>query len=339
MIMSKILLLGPRFNKRNPHIVGGIVMLFEDLLIQLEKKSIEVKVIDTNKNNYSNKLTAFISIYFQFFISFSNIKHISIHGTANDYLFIAPIIVIFSKLFNKKISLRKFAGNFDDIHKNSNILRKVIINYILRNSNLNFFETKYLVHYFKEFNKNTYWFPNVRNDTNYKTTASFNKNFIFVGQISNEKGINTILEASRFLDESYKIHLYGNLIDYKIEDFSNLKNVSYKGPLDSSNILKKMSEYDLLILPSLREGYPGVIIEALSVGLPIISTNLEGIKEMINPSCSILINTNSYTELISAIKYFSNENYNSFRKKSIENFVHFDSEYQTSLFIDRISNL
>ena len=86
--MSKILLLGPKFNKNNPSKVGGIVVLFEDLIIQLKNQNIKFKVIDTNKENYKNKLIAFISIYFQFLINLRKADHISIHGTVKDYIYI-----------------------------------------------------------------------------------------------------------------------------------------------------------------------------------------------------------------------------------------------------------
>jgi len=333
--MSKILLIGPRFNQKDSKKIGGIVVLFEDLIQQFQKNNISFSIIDTNKNNYSNKIIAFISIYSQFLFLLFNHSHVSIHGTAKDYIFIAPMMVFISKLFNKKVSLRKFAGNFNEIYNKSNFLKRKLIKYILKNSDVNFFETKYLVKEFSTFNKNTFWFPNVRNDSLYKTSEKYNKKFIFVGNISKEKGIDTLLEVSNLLDNSFIIDLYGNLKDYQEKDFENF-NVKYKGTLKSDSVFEKMSEYDVLILPSLREGYPGVIIEAFSVGLPVIATKLAGISEMVNDNCAILIEKKDIKNLVNAINYFNNDNYREKRTYAIEQFNQFNSEKQTKLFLERI---
>ena len=124
--MSKILLFGPRFNKENPTKVGGIIVLFEDLIKQLDSEKIEYDIVDTNKDNYPNKLFAFLLIYFQFLTMLKKYTHISIHGTAQDYLFIAPFVIFISKLFNKKTSLRKFAGNFHHFYDNYNVIFKFL---------------------------------------------------------------------------------------------------------------------------------------------------------------------------------------------------------------------
>lgn len=334
--MSKLLLIGPRTNKKDPSKTGGIIVLFEDLLSQCKAMNIDFMVIDTNKSNYANKVIAFFLILFYSIAKIPKASHISLHGTANDYMLIAPIVVFFSKLFGKHISLRKFAGNFDVLYDNFSNIQKRIIDYALRKSDVNFFETKYLVETFKSQNKYTYWFPNVRKKSNFTVGKIYQKKFVFLGHVSKEKGIMELLNVSKLLDDSYTIDIYGSLIDdMKNIDFHEY-NINYKGKLNHGDVQQTFSDYNILVLPSYREGYPGVIIEALSVGLPIIATNLEGIKEMVNDKSSILIDPKNITQLKEAIESFDEKNYIKKSAFALKQFENFDSDKQTEKFLKKI---
>lgn len=337
MNFKKILFLGPKLNKVNPAISGGGAVLFEDLLAQTEDYDFKYKVIDTNGSNYLNNLTAYVSIILKFLFSYPQYKYISIHGTAKDYIWLAPVIIFFSKLLNKKISMRKFAGNFNDIYEKSNLITKFLIRYVLRTSDINFFETKYLVNNFKIYNKHTYWFPNTRPRPNLKKNKKeFTKRFIFVGHIRKEKGIIELLEASNQLDKSYVIDLYGSLFK-NVENIDfDIYHVNYKGSLKPEEVILKMSKYDVLVLPSYREGYPGVIIEALSLGLPVIATNLKGVKEIVNEKSSVLIDPKNVKQLKEAIESFDEMNYSEKSDAALKQFEKFDSKLQYDLFFKRI---
>ena len=334
---KNILLLGPLNNKHNNANTGGIVVLFADLLHQCSKHNIGYHVIDTNKDNYLNKIIGLFSIWFKLLINLNKFKYVSLHGTANDYFFIAPFIVFFGKLFGLHISLRKFAGNFDVLYEKSPKWKKYLVEYVLTNSDVNFFETKYLVEKFRMFNQNTYWFPNVRKKEDiYRARNKFSKKFIFVGYITEEKGIKELLEASNLLDERYCIDIYGKLAeDMKNFNFDTYR-ANYKGPIVNTEVLKTMVKYDVLVLPSYREGYPGVLIEALSIGLPVIATNLKGITEMIDETSSVLIPPKSILQLKQAMESFTISNYHDKSRTALKQFSQFDSDVQTNKFFEQI---
>ena len=333
-----ILLIGPQTNIKDPSKTGGIIVLFEDLLTHFKKNNIAYIVIDTNKENYSNKLIAFLKIYFDVLKNIRQVTHISLHGTANDYLLIGPYVALLSNFFNKRLSLRKFAGNFDEMYNNSSPMKKSIFNYTLKNSDINFFETKYLVSKFKKLNDNTFWFPNVRPKPKITRKIAYKKRFIFLGQVKEEKGIKEILEASNILDDTYKIDLYGDMSpDMKEVDFSKYK-ANYKGALQVEQVLEVLAQYDVLLLPTFwkGEGYPGVIIEALSLGIPIIATKLRGIKEMVDGSCSVLIEPKNTEELKKAIESFDNGNYQNMVENALKAFQKFNSDIQTKKYMEKI---
>ena len=339
--MKKLLLIGPLSNKHDASKSGGTVVLFELLLSELKENNIKFDVIDTLKENYYNSFFALISINFKLLKQIKNYELVSLHATANSLIIIGPIMTLLSKIFNRRTSIRKFAGNFHEIYQNSNKIKQRLIEYTLRNSSSNFFETKYLVEYFSKFNEHTYWFPNVRRiEIEPQLPKPYKKRFIYVGSIIKEKGIDEIIQVSNNLDKSYLIDMYGSIIDKKYnEDYFKKQNINYKGPLIPSDVLNIMNKYDVLLLPSYREGYPGVIIEAFSLGIPCIVTKLQGVMEMIEDKKNgLIVNVKSIKELEKAIKYIDEEKYIKLSINALESFKYFDSQVQTSLFLKRISN-
>lgn len=339
--MQPLLLLGPRTNKTSPEITGGVIVLFEQLLSDLDKLGIDYKVIDLNSKNYSSKLTATLFIYFSVLTKIGHYRHISIHGTASVYYTIAPLVIFLAKFMGKTTSLRKFAGNFNQFYENCGIAKRKIIELVLKGADFLFFETKYLVEYFSKFNGNSLWFPNVRSELIKPILPRvYTKRFVFISHVNKGKGIDQILEASLLLDKSFTIDIYGPITDndYTVEYFSNY-NIRYKGALKSSKVLEILNTYDVLLLPSYRdeEGYPGIIIEAYSLGIPIIATNLKPIREICeNHKEGILINPKNSGELAEAMISMNSENYEYLSNNAWQKFNEFRSDVHTQKFINYI---
>jgi glycosyltransferase involved in cell wall biosynthesis len=118
------------------------------------------------------------------------------------------------------------------------------------------------------------------NKCNYKNV------FLFVGRLSNAKNIPLLLDV--FSDKSMldsKVLIIGDGESALKEEVLEVerrtdKRVEYLG--QKSNVVDYMASVDALILVSKHEGMPIVVLEALQVGLPIISTPVGGIPEMID---------------------------------------------------------
>jgi glycosyltransferase involved in cell wall biosynthesis len=112
-------------------------------------------------------------------------------------------------------------------------------------------------------------------------------NFVFVGRISEGKGIIEILKAREILRKGefkFKIDFFGPVE----EDFQLNSNVStYCGFLDfqgsAEQSYSRLAEYDCLLFPTYwkGEGFPGVIIDAFVAGLPVIATDWNMNRELI----------------------------------------------------------
>jgi glycosyltransferase involved in cell wall biosynthesis len=119
------------------------------------------------------------------------------------------------------------------------------------------------------------------------------------------KGIETILRSVPYLPSGVKIDLFGPLDEYMAEDINcrGSQCVRYRGILTQREVMTRLWDYDALVLPTSHagEGYPGVILEAFSHGLPVITTRWMSIPEIVDESCGILIETESVEEFVAAV--------------------------------------
>jgi len=336
---DKILLIGPRYNKRKPYMISGPIVLFEGLIKEFNQNNINYSVIDTNKLNYNVYFLSYFMILIQLIKTIPSNQHITLHSS-KDYMFFMPIILFYSKVWNKKVSLRKFGGETQNIYMNANFIFKKYLKYIFSNVDNLFFETKSLVNHFKNVNKNTFWFPNVRNRiAMIKEKKEYTKKFVFISHVIPTKGIDEILQAFTKLDKSYTIDIYGPMLYdyYNPKNFIGYDNITYKGALEPKEVIPILSQYDVLVLPSYKEGYPGIVIESYSLGIPVITTNLDSIREIVDDyKTGILINPKNVYELFDAIKYFDIENYKTMSKLAYEKFNLFESTLNTKKFINII---
>ena len=110
--------------------------------------------------------------------------------------------------------------------------------------------------------------------------------FLFVGRLIKEKGIFDLIEAMPLILKHTTCQL---LIAGSGKEIGNLKSViktkklennvtilGYQSPENLSSLYKCAS---IFILPSYSEGFPTVIAEAMSNGLPIVTTSIRGIKD------------------------------------------------------------
>lgn len=338
--IKSLLLLGPRYNKEDDHLVGGPIVLFEDLLRQLDVNALRYKAVDTNKKNYPTLVHAYLSIFWQLFRHAHACSHISLHSSRDYMVFGAPLVAL-GKLLGKETSLRKFGGEAAETCSESSGIKRCYLRMLFSSMDKLFFETKYLVSFFSTVNSKTFWFPNVRSRVQEpQMPRRFNKKFAFVSHVLKDKGIDEIIAASKALDESYCLDIYGPILndEYRSEDFARSK-ACYKGALAADEVLNVLNSYDIVLLPSYKEGYPGIIIEAYSLGIPVIATSLPSISEIVDPyETGVLVSPRNAEELLDAIMYFDADNYEKMSAKAYAKFDTFRSDLVTKQFIEILEN-
>ena len=106
---------------------------------------------------------------------------------------------------------------------------------------------------------------------------------------------------------SFSLVIYGHIYDLNFYRKLNKvvsENVSLKTAVPRSKMLETMQSFDCFILPSWNEGQPIVILEAMSMGLPIISTNVGDIPQVLGRDYSLYVKPHDVNSLENAILKF-----------------------------------
>jgi starch synthase len=104
---------------------------------------------------------------------------------------------------------------------------------------------------------------------------------LYVGALTQRKGIGYLLDAVKTLGSSVEFTMVGrkfgqsSCIDAAVREHRWIPGMPHNAVLD------EMAQNDVFVMPSLSEGLALVILEALSRGLPVITTTSSGAEEII----------------------------------------------------------
>ena len=135
----------------------------------------------------------------------------------------------------------------------------------------------------------------------------------YAGRLSEEKGVHYLIEAGSELKkgiETFKLVILGN--GPKREDLENMvkekdlgKEIIFTG--FQNNIEEWLPALDVFVLPSLTEGTPMALLEAMSVGIPVIASAVGGIPKIVkNGIDGLLINPGDSHDLYDKILLLKN---------------------------------
>lgn len=149
-------------------------------------------------------------------------------------------------------------------------------------------------------------------------TITGNVNICFVGSLSWWKAPQSIVQASILSNKEINIAYIGGgdkEIEIKslIKDYKQIQTTFY-GFQESTKIPQLLTEQDILILPSIYDGWGAVVNEALQAGLYVICSDKCGAKELLrNPRCGKVFHSGNIKELANLIEHCT-ANINEIRK-------------------------
>lgn len=150
---------------------------------------------------------------------------------------------------------------------------------------------------------------------------NFNENdwvACFVGRVVRDKGIGELVEAfSQLASEHANVHLF--LVGHPEDDLDPLPQATTDLLLKSKSVVRPGFQEDIrpwimasnvLILPSYREGFPNVLLQAAAMEKPCIATNINGCNEIIvNGETGLLVPAKNASALGEAMRWcYRNQN-------------------------------
>lgn len=227
---------------------------------------------------------------------------IIIFGSNQFLLSLTPLLVISARILRKPCFIRSFGGSLDQFSRSLHPILRHILHWGFASSNGLLVETKLLKRYFTE------RLPDkVHHVTAYRPlssaslldkSTSINKDenvrlrLVFISWVRVEKGVRDLLNALQLLSleeqAQVRCEIFGPIVeDYADEFDAELErtvSATYGGVLENAQVLETMQNHDVLVFPTYYqgEGYPGIIVEAMAVGLAVITTDYRSLPDMID---------------------------------------------------------
>lgn len=136
---------------------------------------------------------------------------------------------------------------------------------------------------------------------------------ISVGRPHWKKGYNYAINACNILNKSgisFKYTIIGAEGDeeliFLIDSFGLEGLVLLKPKVSQEEVYSLMSKSQLFLLPSIEEGLPNVLVEAMAIGIPVVVTDCGGVKELVDEGLGEVVGTRDAKAMAQAIVKFSN---------------------------------
>jgi len=155
------------------------------------------------------------------------------------------------------------------------------------------------------------------NSTNYENKGATNIVHVscFEDKSKNVSGILRVIKNISKERNDVHFTLVGDGMDFvNMKDYASKLEISsdklkFTGLLEGEALVNEMSNSSALLIFSNYENFPVVINEAMSLGVPVISTNVGGISEYLNTSNGILITAGDEDELKKELNLFLDGKY------------------------------
>ena len=245
-----------------------------------------------------------------------NIKIVHIQGAANASFSRKAVFVNIARFFGKKVIMHQHACDFVEYYDNHQ--DKAWITRTINNCDRLIVLSQWWKEYFTSIGVAADKIVILNNIVTppqqpVKRNTDGKIRLLFLGEIGKRKGIYDLLTAianeREFFAQHIELRIGGNLEEEKLQAFIRDHNLSdfvtFMGWVSGDKKRECLEWAHIYILPSYNEGLPIGILEAMSYRMPIISTPVGGIPEVVKQHHNgILVQPGNHRDISNALHYF-----------------------------------
>ena len=169
-------------------------------------------------------------------------------------------------------------------------------------------------------------------------------NFVTVGSLFHVKGYDILVEAFANIvndNNNFRLTIVGDgnqrpLLQELINKYSLQSKVLLVGRKSRSEVADILANSDVYVSSSRNENFSVSVLEALSIGLPVVATICGGIRECINDSNGLLVPTENVDLLSDAMLKIS-QNISNYNRKSIAH--DFENRFSTTSIVNNLVSI
>jgi glycosyltransferase involved in cell wall biosynthesis len=285
-----LLLIGPA--DRGGRFLGGATASFREFTTSLDREGIAGRIIDTR--HFAGRFHAVPNLLRVLALSLARVpaaRVVLLFASRRGILYLGPAVCLLARLARTRFCLRPFGGEFVSLYHRLPAWHRFILRRTIFQADALLVETRSLLQQCEGLARNAVWFPNSRpGPSRAPAPGPYRRRFVFLSQVTEEKGVGVLLAAMAQLDASFTVHVYGPVRDEALGRRLEASGC-YRGVVSYDAAVEVLRDYDVLVLPTFtpNEGYPGAIVEAFSVGMPVIATDWLSIGEIVRPGESGLL--------------------------------------------------
>lgn len=339
--MGHLLFIGPTLTA-HPRQIGGTTKSFGILLKFVKKSGIDFRLVSTNRFAVPGELlvnAAYVLLRGLFSIPRASV--VIFNANPRGATFLGPVLSIYATAWRKPFVFRMFGGDLIEVFEAQPAWSQSLLRHTILKADLVYLQTRRLVAYFSQFSAAIHQLPTSREPHGIRRNHhEYRRKLVFIGQIKRSKGIEHVLRFQKEHADSYTVNIFGPILE---DEFHFLENhACYKGIVPPDQVNETLSNFDLLLLPTFYpgEGYPGIIIEANSVGLPAVSTNWLAIPEIVlHNETGVLAEPDDYASMEHAILSIDDAKYHHLSRNALAWSERFDSDKLCQEILEEIQRL
>lgn len=313
---KRVLMIGPNVEEK-----GGVSSVAKQILNFNMKEKISMQYIETYvEDRVSKQLKVYIISIFGIFKKLlrENIDIVHIHMSYKGSFYRKSIIMNLCKLFKIKIIIHLHGSEFEKFYNESSWMVRKAVRFLFKRADC-------VLVLGEEWEKRILLIePSTKTIILKNSIKISEKNsnqeeevikFLFLGTLIKRKGLYDLIDAIKILKdnqilENYKVKfIIGGVgpeeesIKSLIKDSDLSRYIDMAGWVTGDKKEKLLETSQVFVLPSYNEGLPVAILEAMSYGLPIISTRVGSIEEAVKDNINgYIINAGDELELSIKLK-------------------------------------